>query len=176
MRALRLGDGRRGEAVDAADAFGDAAQDRELVGERQPAGAERRAAESAVIVGVDEARRERPSLRVDHPVGRPGLREANRARRGDDVVFDQDVAEKGRRVSVAGDDARVADELAHHSASSLTSRSSTSAPAARSSGLVYSSMLWLIPPTLGTKIMQAAQTAASICASCPAPLGSRFAA
>ena len=52
LRALRLGDGRRGEAVDAADAFGDAAQDRELVGERQPAGAERRAAESAVIVGL----------------------------------------------------------------------------------------------------------------------------
>jgi hypothetical protein len=34
--------------------------------------------------------------------------------------------------------------------------------------------LWLIPPTLGTKIMQAGQTAAMICASCPAPLGSRL--
>ena len=35
-------------------------------------------------------------------------------------------------------------------------------------------MLWLTPPALGTKIMQAGQTAASICASCPAPLGSRL--
>ena len=39
---------------------------------------------------------------------------------------------------------------------------------------MYSSTLWLTPFLLGTKIMQAGQTAARICASWPAPLGSRF--
>jgi len=69
---------------------------------------------------------------------------------------------------------RKANVLARHSASSRTRRSSTSAPATRSDGAVYSSTLWLIPPTLGTKIMQAGQTAAMTCASCPAPLGRRL--
>src|SRR6516164_8718427 len=62
---------------------------------------------------------------------------------------------------------RKANVLARHSASSRTRRSSTSAPATRSDGAVYSSTLWLIPPTLGTKIMQDGQTAAMTCASCP---------
>ena len=55
------------------------------------------AAERAVIVGVDEARRERAAARVDDPVGGRRLRGAHRAERDDDVVLDQDVAGIGRR-------------------------------------------------------------------------------
>ena len=91
-----------------------------------------------MIVGVDEARRQRPPARVDHPVGGLRLRQRHRAQCGDDVVVDQDIAREGRGVSVAIDDPRIANELAHHSASSSIRRSSTLAPAARSSGVVYS--------------------------------------
>src|SRR5690606_37961432 len=47
--------------------------------------------------------------------------------------------------------------------------SSTPAPATMSSGAVYSSGLWLMPLTLGTKIMAVGQMRAIICASWPAP-------
>src|SRR4029079_2554603 len=51
--------------------------------------------------------------------------------------------------------------------------SNTLAPRARSSGAVYSAMLWLSPFTDGTKIIDVGQTLASIWASWPAPLGMR---
>ena len=92
LRALRLGDGRRRQAVDAADAFGDAAENGEFAGAGKSAGADRRSAERAVIVRVDEARRERAAARVDDPVGGRRLRGAHRAERDDAIVFDQDVA------------------------------------------------------------------------------------
>ena len=92
LRALRLGDRRRRQAVDAADALGDAAEDRQFAADGQAARADRRAAEGAVIVGVDETRRQRPPLGVDHPVGGLGLRPVERAQAGDDVVDDQRVA------------------------------------------------------------------------------------
>ena len=56
---------------------------------------------------------------------------------------------------------------------SSSTSSSTLAPASRSSGWVCSAGLWLMPPTLGVKIMPAGHTAASIWASWPAPEGSR---
>ena len=59
LRALRLGDRRGRQAVDAADALRHAAENGELAGDRQAALAERRSAERAVVVGVDEAGRER---------------------------------------------------------------------------------------------------------------------
>ena len=114
LRALRLGDGRGREAVDAADALGHAAEDGELAGDRQAAFGERRAAERAVVVGVDEAGRKRAAARVDHPVGGLRLGHAHRAERRDDVAVDQRVAGIRRRPPVAVDDHRVADELASH--------------------------------------------------------------
>ena len=49
--------------------------------------------------------------------------------------------------------------------------SSTLAPLTQSWGVVYSSREWLIPLTLGTKIMPAWVMLAMAWASCPAPLG-----
>src|SRR5215467_14278359 len=50
----------------------------------------------------------------------------------------------------------------------------TLAPFAQSRQLVNSFGEWLIPSTLGTKIIPMGPTFASICASCPAPLGKRM--
>lgn len=54
-------------------------------------------------------------------------------------------------------------------ASVSTLSSSTCAPAAQSSGLVYSASLWLMPLAEGTKIIPAGSTRAMLQASCPAP-------
>ena len=165
LRALAFHHRGRRKAIDAANTFGDTAENREFATARQSTVPDDRSAKRAVIVGVDEARRQRPAGGVQLAVGDGGIGWRNVAEMHDTVVFDQNVAGIGRRMAVAIDDARVADELAHHSANSSMSRSRISAPAARSAGAVYSSTLWLMPPTLGTKIMQAGQTAAMICAS-----------
>ena len=57
---------------------------------------------------------------------------------------------------------------------SNTAPSRTSAPRAQSSQRVSSSGEWLMPRTLGTKIMPIGESCAIICASCPAPLGIRW--
>ena len=64
----RLGDRRRRQAVDAADPLGHAAEYGEFAAARKSALADRRAAKRAVIVGVDEARRQRAPVGVDCPV------------------------------------------------------------------------------------------------------------
>ena len=122
LRALRLGHGGRRQAVDAADAFRHPAENGEFAGDRQAAYPERRAAERAVVVGVDEAGRERAPARIGDTVGGRGFRRAHGAERGDDVAVDHDVAGKGRRAPVAGDDHRVADELAGHCAALIRRR------------------------------------------------------
>ena len=54
-------------------------------------------------------------------------------------------------------------------ASSDSTSSRTSAQAAALSSLVNSAGLWLIPPTLGAKIMAVGQRGTMLWASCPAP-------
>ena len=117
LGALGLDDGRRRESVDAADAFRHPAEDRELAGDREAAFPERRSAERAVVVGVDEARRERAPAGVVHAIGGRRLGPAHCAQRDDDVAVDQDVAGEGRRAPVAGDNHGVADQLAGHGVS-----------------------------------------------------------
>ena len=58
---------------------------------------------------------------------------------------------------------------------SSTVRSRTFAPFAQSSQCVSSFGEWLMPPTLGTKIIPIGPSCAIFCASWPAPLGSRVA-
>ena len=55
----------------------------------------------------------------------------------------------------------------------MTALSNTSAPFTTSSGFVNSFGEWLIPPTLGTKIIAIGAIRDISCASCPAPLGIR---
>ena len=54
-----------------------------------------------------------------------------------------------------------------------TALSRTLAPFTTSSGFVNSRGEWLMPPTLGTKIIAIGAIWAISCASCPAPLGIR---
>ena len=67
--------------------------------------------------------------------------------------------------------ARTCSSLVYRDAQSNTVVSSTSAPRAQSSQLVSSIGEWLIPFTLGTKIIPIGPSSAIICASWPAPLG-----
>ena len=104
---------RRRQAVDAADPFGHPTEEGKLAGNRHSVRADPRAAQGAVIVGVDEARRQHPSASVDHPIGAPRLRFRDRTETEDPIVLDQHVAGIGLRDPVAADDQDVTNELAH---------------------------------------------------------------
>jgi hypothetical protein len=89
-------------------------------------------------VRIDRARKQEEPARIELGARRPG---ELRPERGDAAVRDRHIAE------------RTPDQQVDHAARRASVPASTATPRSMSSGAVYSSGWWLMPPALGTKII-----------------------